>query len=180
MRRVDVPPNLHTGTGSAPASDRSDVDAFDEERFRELYPSLRRFAAFCSSSETDPDDLVQDALCGYLRNRSTVERMEPYLRRSIYHAAIQKSREAARRPTTPLTSDDLDAVEFPESDDSRRLLRLVSPEHRAALYLIDVVGFSSSEASAVLGISAMAVRARVSRARKAIRTAIEATGAHDG
>jgi RNA polymerase sigma-70 factor (ECF subfamily) len=146
----------------------------DESTFRALYPTLRRFAAFCADARTDPDDLVQEALCGYLRrDPRSVERLEPYLRRSIYHAAVQRTRDSARKPTTSLTDEDARSVENPERDDSGRLLRLVSTDHRAALFLVDVLGLPSTEAGAVLGISSIAVRARVSRARKAMRRALE-------
>ena len=39
----------------------------DGALFARLYPGLRRFAAVCGSFDTDPDDLVQEAVARTLR-----------------------------------------------------------------------------------------------------------------
>ncbi len=50
------------GARHQPGLERSEQDLI-----RELYPSLRRFAAVVGSADIDPDDLVEDALQRALR-----------------------------------------------------------------------------------------------------------------
>ena len=46
---------VEVGSQAVPVELSADV-------FRELYPRLRRFAAVVGAAESDPDDLVQEAL----------------------------------------------------------------------------------------------------------------------
>lgn len=145
-----------------------------EPEFETLYPALRRFAAVCADTGTDPDDLVQDALVAFLRRRpGHVRNPEAYLRRSVLNASLNRRRQRKAHPTVGLA--DLEAPEQPDElpSDTITLLQALTPNERAVLYLVDVEGHSAAEAADVLSISAVAVRARVSRARRAARKVLQ-------
>ena len=88
MREGLVSPKRHT-----------QISDQERELVTELYPSLRRFAAVVAPAETDPDDLVQEALVRVLERRSLIELDTPsaYLRRSMYNLAANQRRSFARR-----------------------------------------------------------------------------------
>jgi RNA polymerase sigma-70 factor (ECF subfamily) len=56
-------------------------------------------------------------------------------------------------------------------------LAALSPRQRAAVVLVDYVGFEAGEAAEVLGISPATVRAHLMRGRRALRAAFEDPGA---
>jgi DNA-directed RNA polymerase specialized sigma24 family protein len=58
------------------------------EKLRELYPSLRRFAAVIGRWDVDPDDLVQDAYTKVLtKHPAQIRDLGPYMRRAIVNLA---------------------------------------------------------------------------------------------
>ncbi|MGL5827595.1 MAG: RNA polymerase sigma factor [Nocardioides sp.] len=71
----------------------------DEEIFQRVYPGLRRFAAVVGTHDTDPDDLVQEALVKTLRRGSLHRLAAPsaYLRRTILNLVADSKRAAYRR-----------------------------------------------------------------------------------
>ena len=157
--------------------------AFDDAAFRRLYPRLHRFASVVADRDVDPDDLVQDALVGLLRAPpGHVRDPEAYLRSSIVNGVRHVRRRAAIRPVTPvdpadashplraLAGDPADGVAWPA--DARAVMEAVRPADRALIYLLDIEDLPGAEVARILGISAMAVRARASRARRAARRAL--------
>jgi len=54
-----------------------------------------------------------------------------------------------------------------------RLLTNLSPKDRQVLVLQDVLGYTAAEAAQILGCSALAVRVRIHRARRAMEQAAE-------
>lgn len=144
----------------------------DAELFEELYPGLRRFAAVTAPRETDPDDLVQEAVARVLRRHPLSELDDPgaYLRRTIVNLASNQRRSFARWRIAVgrlgRTEEEGRAAEY--DSDLADLLR-VPPEGRAVLYLVEVEGRSYAETAALLGISEEAARARAVRARRRLR-----------
>ena len=146
----------------------------DGALFARLYPGLRRFAAVCGSFDTDPDDLVQEAVARTLRRHALAELDDAaaYLRQAIVHLASNHRRGAARWRAAVLRLGGGDESRAPEyGSDLADLLRL-DGETRALLYLVAVEGNTYAVAAAVLGISEEAARARAARARKRLRFAI--------
>ena len=151
------------------------VDAAEvADLLRPLYPRLRRFAAVVGPVELDPDDLVQDAVVRFLatgRWRS-IDDVQAYLRRTIVNLAANERRRLGRQrsavaregpalSTTASYPSDLDDLEH------------IEPQSRALLFLVEVEGASVTEAAAAVGCSSVAARARLSRARRRLRDAIE-------
>jgi RNA polymerase sigma-70 factor (ECF subfamily) len=84
----------------------------------------------------------------------------------------QRSHRAVFAPgITPDDVDPPDATADPERNDRRlamgAVLAALAPEHREALQLTRLMGFSTAEAARRLGISETALRVRVHRATRA-------------
>jgi len=160
----------------------------DAELLRGVYPQLRRFAAMIAAQATEPDDLVQEAVARVLRLGSLDDLDEPvaYLRTTMLNIVRNEHRRSGRErdAIVRLAGDDADRDGGGQSGDRDEgivdlsVLDLLSPDAKAAVYLIDVEGFSTAEAAALIGISNTAVRARVSRARRFLRSQLtKETGA---
>jgi len=143
----------------------------DAEVFEELYPSLRRFAAATAPPETDPDDLVQEAVEKTLRKHPLSELDNPgaYLRRTIANLASNQRRGFARWRVAVGRAGRPEDSRLAEYDSDLADLLRVPPESRAVLYLVEVEGHPYAEAATLLGITEEAARARAARARRALR-----------
>lgn len=145
----------------------------DQERFRQLYPRLLRFAAVVAPMEDDPNDLVQEAVARTLRRHTLADLQHPehYLRTAILRLASNRRRTlsvrrraAARFTPPPAAIDD-------HPSDLADLVRL-PPSVRAVLFLVEVEGWSYRQVSELLGCSEQAARARASRGRRQLRAAL--------
>jgi len=145
-------------------------DADDAQLFRELYPSLRRFAAVVGPIEDDPDDLVQEALVRALAGGplSQLDHPAAYLRRAITNLASNRRRKLGRWRRARVRLVDRD-VEDPHYPSDLAFLDGLQPLDRAVLYGVDVERRSSDEVAEELGLTSDAVRSRAKRARRKVR-----------
>ena len=60
--------------------------------------------------------------------------------------------------------------------DVRRAFLDLSDEHREVLILVAIEGLAYEEAAAIMGVPVGTVRSRASRARQALRTAVDRDG----
>ncbi|MBX3313609.1 MAG: sigma-70 family RNA polymerase sigma factor [Actinobacteria bacterium] len=166
-------PSIGVWKGVRTTSDptlRSDADLV-----RSIYPDLHRLAAVVAPPERDPRDLVQDALERALRRGRISDLDAPlaYLRRTIVNLASNERRALGRfRRAAPrlATVDTATTAEYPS--DVAELLAL-DPLDRTALWLTDVEGHPAATVAEILGCRPDAARARVSRARRKLRTLVE-------
>ncbi|HEY5012152.1 MAG TPA: sigma-70 family RNA polymerase sigma factor [Acidimicrobiia bacterium] len=146
------------------------LDAGVEGVLTDLYPGLLRFAAVVGNADTEPSDLVQEAVLRTIRLHPALDFDDPgaYLRRAILNAAKNQSRGAARHRLLMhrLVAEPTAAASFPS--DLEDLLRL-APETRALLYLTVVDGHTHAEAAAIVGCTESAARARSSRGLRRLR-----------
>jgi RNA polymerase sigma factor (sigma-70 family) len=147
------------------------------QELRELYESLRRFAAVIGRLDLDPDDLVQEAYAKVLRRREAdIDDLGPYLRRTLANLATDERRRARRgSDVVRRLRPDVAVDEYPS--ELTDLLRL--PERvRGLLYLVDVEGMRSNDAAEVVGMSAPAARVALMRARRRLRAelSVESSG----
>ena len=73
-----------------------------------------------------------------------------------------------RQPAPPEQRDGYLEAEMRE--DVRRLLLEVTPRQRAALLLVDLLGYPAEQAASILRIRPSTVRSLVSQGRKTLRT----------
>ena len=142
-----------------------------------LIPHLRRFARSLTRDPDKADDLVQEACERVLKRRKRVEtprKLQNLLFRIIYNRWIDTLRRRKTRstnliilsernslnPSDPHGGNQLDAVL-----DLEDALAKLDDQHRAAIMLIGVEGYSYAEAANVLAVPAGTVASRVARAR---------------
>ena len=76
----------------------------------------------------------------------------------------------AIRKLVPVTESSDGFLEAEMRADVRQLLLEVTPRQRAALLLVDLLGYSSEQAARILHVRPSTVRALATRGRKALRT----------
>ena len=142
-----------------------------------LLPRLRRFATSLAKDLDRADDLVQ-AACERALNRLDQlregSRLDSWLYRIIYTQWIDKVRRRQIRSEKLLVlgRDNESRSVQTESDsrlnaslDIQHALQRLPEEHRAAVMLVCVEGYSYTEAAGVLNVPPGTVASRVSRAR---------------
>ncbi len=128
----------------------------------------------------DAADALQDAMISAFRRADSFRgdaKVTTWLHRIVVNACLDRLRKSAARITSPLPEDGLrGALSQPADDGSpheisdRRAdvlaaLRLVTPEQRAALVLVDMEGYSVAEAAQLLQCQPGTVKSRCSRGR---------------
>jgi RNA polymerase sigma-70 factor (ECF subfamily) len=149
-----------------------------------LIPQLRAFARSLCRDASRADDLAQDALASAWKARRTYQpgtnlRAWVYLilRNRFYSDARRAWRSTALNPevaeATLVARDNVEGIL--ELDEVRRALTRLTDQHREALMLVGVGGFSYDEAAEILKVPTGTVKSRVCRARMSL-AAILASG----
>jgi RNA polymerase sigma-70 factor (ECF subfamily) len=155
------------------AADYATVQPFDDFFVAERD---RLFSALClvTHDRNEAEDLTQEAFVRVLERWDRVATMENpagYLYRTAMNTFRKRYRRAllaARRTlgTTP-PPDPLDAIEL--QDEAIRALATLTERQRAAIVLVDLLGYRSDEVAKMLGVRPATVRKHVSLARAALR-----------
>lgn len=144
------------------------ADVTDRVELAGLYPSLRRFAAVVSSSDGDPDDLLQSAVEKLLRLKADVDDPAAYLRRTMLNLESNRRRGLGRlRGALARLSRNSDEADAYPSD--LTVLDSLEPVDRSVVFLIDVEGWPSKNVAEQLDLTDSAVRTRATRARTVLR-----------
>lgn len=165
--------------------DRTEAGAFVAELFArhhgEIYAYLVRMVR-------DPElaaDLAQDAFVKAFRAHDTLEKPE-HARAWLYQIAHRVALDELRRRKilrfVPWTGESRGAVPSAEhlamelrlSGDLARALEKIPERQRAALILAELHDLTGIELAAVLGVSHVAARALLTRARESLRQALAA------
>jgi RNA polymerase sigma-70 factor (ECF subfamily) len=156
--------------------------AGDAEAFGELFRRHRdRLWAVALRTVCDPDeaaDALQDAMISAFRRAGDFRgdsAVTTWLHRIVVNACLDRLRRQAARPALSGRGDQaFETVAAQDGDPGRasdtRLdvdaaLRSLPPQQRAALVLVDMLGFSVADAAAVIGTSPGTVKSRCARAR---------------
>lgn len=156
-------------------------------------PRLRRYARSLTSDASTADDVVQGTLERALTHWHQFDQgrdLLVWLLSIAHNAHLDQVRREQR--WTPLAPEQLEAARDalgadPGVDLGLRLDMLaaferMSPEHREVLMLVGVEQFSYAEAAEVLRVPVGTVMSRLSRARAALRLALDGgqgeSGAH--
>lgn len=155
-----------------------------EEFFEAAYEPVLRALFLVTGSLHEAEDVAQEAFVRmYERWDELRRRPNPagYAYRTalnVHRSRRRRLRVAARRMVRPISPDPITASE--DRDELRRALGRLPRGQREALVLVEWVGMSDEEAGDVLGVSPVAIRVRISRARHALRTETSGGGRHGG
>ena len=146
-----------------------------------LLPELHSYARWICTPPDDPEDLVQSAVERTLRAESPpvkLVELRPWMFRVIRNLHMDELRRHRVRREYLARESRLSDEASDQRDVSRDvLIRLafekLPPEKREILFLVDIIGLKYSETADVVGVSQGTVMSRVSRARQALRWAIE-------
>jgi RNA polymerase sigma-70 factor (ECF subfamily) len=145
-------------------------DTFFEEEHERLFKALY----FVTGDRQDAEDLMQDAFLRLWERWDDIGRIEDptgYLFRVALNGFRMRRRRAAMtlRKVIPV-KEERDAFADAEiRADVRALLAGLTPRQRAALLLVDLLGYPSEQAGSILGVRASTVRALATQGRRALR-----------
>lgn len=148
-----------------------------DERFASVHAGswtpVFRFALALVNDWDAAEDVAQEAFAKLWTHRDSVDwdrPMLPWLLTTTRRLALDRFRRIrraiARGPGSSALLRGLEGDERIEWLDVQRGMAELAPLDRAALTMIALSGLGYEEVGAVLGVSAGAVRARVSRARR--------------
>ncbi len=149
---------------------RPHVREGDRDLIRDLYPTLRRFAAVVAPAGIEPEDLVQESLYRALRRGrlDDLEHPTAYLRRSILNLASNHRRQAWRSRSALVRLGPAPVHEDVYPSDVEDLLRL-PPKARAVIYMRAIEGSSYAEIATALGCREATARATAAKARRRLK-----------
>jgi RNA polymerase sigma factor (sigma-70 family) len=149
---------------------RARFDVFFAEEHERLFKALY----FVTGDRHDAEELMQDAFLKLWERWDRIETIDDptgYLFRVALNGFRMRRRRAAVavRKVAPVSEDrDL----FADADmraDVRQLLLGLAPRQRAALLLVDLLGYSSEQAARILRVRPSTVRALATQGRRALR-----------
>jgi RNA polymerase sigma factor (sigma-70 family) len=149
---------------------RARFDDFFEEEHERLFKALY----FVAGNRHDAEELMQDAFLKLWERWDEIHRISDptgYL----FRVALNGFRMRRRRAAMAIRK----VVSIPERRDAfldaemradmRQLLLTVTPRQRAALVLVDLLGYPSDQAARILRVRPSTVRALATKARRALR-----------
>src|SRR5919201_3454101 len=156
-----------SGTETLPGGPADDFESFfiahQEELFRALWLVTR--------NRHEAEEIMQEAFVRMYERWSAVRDPEAYLYRTamnVFRSRLRRAAVALRKAVHVLPEDDqLADVEAREA-----VVHALAPlpaRQRAAIVLLDVLGLSSEEAGAALGLRAVTVRVQAARGRARLR-----------
>jgi RNA polymerase sigma-70 factor (ECF subfamily) len=155
------------------------------QQIEQEIPRLRRYARYLRREPDHADDLVQECLS---RAIAKIDTWQPGTNLRAWLFVILRNchiNEIRRERRILSIDDDTPGTEptltVPGSQETRVALAEVrnaylslSEEHREVLLLVAIEGLQYEEASAILDVPLGTVRSRLSRARQALRQALDA------
>ena len=149
---------------------RARFDEFFEDEHERLFKALY----FVTGNRQDAEELMQDAFMKLWERWDQIERMSDptgYLFRVALNGFRMRRRRAATalRKHAPVTEE---ADLFAEAEmraDVQRLLLGLTQRQRAALLLVDLLGYPSEQAARILRVRPSTVRALATKGRRALR-----------
>jgi RNA polymerase sigma-70 factor, ECF subfamily len=145
-------------------------EAFFEVEKDQLYRAL----CLVTRNRHEAEDLTQEAFVRILERWDRVAELEDphgYLYRTAmnnFRRGHGRAMRTAKRSMRLVSADD-EIAEIDERDAAVRALADLSPRQRAAVVLVDLLGFGSEEAARMLGIRASTLRMHASRAHAALK-----------
>jgi RNA polymerase sigma factor (sigma-70 family) len=151
-----------------------EFDAFFEQERTRLFQAL----CLVTRNRFEAEELAQDAFLAIYERWDRVREMDDptgYLYRTAMNAFRswhRRSALAAKRAIGLTRSDD-SIEQLEEQDVVVRALAPLTARQRAAVVLIDLLGYTSDEAGGMLGVRSSTVRTHVERAHRDLRARLE-------
>ena len=149
---------------------RARFDEFFEDEHEHLFKALY----FVTGNRQDAEELMQDAFMKLWERWDQIERMSDptgYLFRVALNGFRMRRRRAATalRRLAPVAEERDLFAEAETRADVRRLLLGLTVRQRAALLLVDLLGYPSEQAARILRVRPSTVRALATQGRRALR-----------
>lgn len=179
-----------TGYAMSDAWDKDEAAAFVEQLFAKHHGEIH---VYLLRMVRDPElaaDLTQDAFVKAYRNYATLEKPEnarAWLYQIAHRVALDEIRRRKIIRFLPWSGESRGAAPSAEhtvmdlrlSGDLQRALDRIPERQRAALLLAELHDLTGLELAAALGVSHVAARALLTRARESLRQALAAERATD-
>lgn len=147
--------------------------------------ALRRYARALVGNTADADDLVQETLkraLTYVSRGQEIRDVRAYLLTMLHNVRIDMVKRQSRTREVLTPSEDIPLATMPSQNDSL-VLRQVSEavdrlpeEQREVLLLIGLEGMGYRETAEILGLPIGTIMSRLSRARSALKNALQLDG----
>ena len=149
---------------------RARFDEFFEDEHERLFKALY----FVTGNRQDSEELMQDAFMKLWERWDQIDRIaDPtgYLFRVALNGFRMRRRRAATalRRLTPVVEERDPFVDAEMRADVQRLLLGLTDRQRAALLLVDLLGYTSEQAARILRVRPSTVRALATQGRRALR-----------
>jgi len=156
--------------------------AGDSQAFGELFRRHRdRLWAVALRTVCDPEeaaDALQDAMVSAFRRAADFRgesAVTTWLHRIVVNASLDRIRRRAARPAVPVGDEQAFEALVTQGSDAARAadtkldidaaLRILPPEQRTALVLVDMLGYSVSDAAVIMNTSTGTIKSRCARGR---------------
>jgi RNA polymerase sigma-70 factor, ECF subfamily len=175
--------SIQRGVAVSGTWDRSTAGAFVEELFAKHHNEIYAYLLRMLRDGELAADLTQDAFVKAYRNYDTLEKPEnarAWLYQIAHRVALDELRRRKIIRFIPWTGESRGAVPSAEhlvmdlqlSGDLQRALEKIPERQRAALLLAELHDLTGLELAAALGVSHVAARALLTRARESLRQAL--------
>jgi RNA polymerase sigma-70 factor (ECF subfamily) len=168
---------------------RDGQDSF-EELVMPYMNDLHRLAYHYCGQQADAEDLVQELLIKLYRRADEIQRVEklrPWLAKSLYHLFIDRVRQQRRAPVDAVEPQELAQMgEQGDTGQSSEKLALVanieqalqqlSDEQRMVVLLHDVENYTLAELETILDTPIGTLKSRLHRSRAKLREILSAEG----
>jgi RNA polymerase sigma-70 factor (ECF subfamily) len=157
----------------------------DRQAFALLYhrykPDVWNLAYLTLRNHHEAEDSLQETFVKALRALSApgrIDAVRPWLLTICRNVCLDRLRASRRHPAVSIDAERVPELPStsPADDgliDFRRALDQLSPEDREAFMLVDVLGYRSHEAAAILGIGAPStLRSRLAHARRQLAPSV--------
>ena len=150
------------------------ADAPDQERrfetaYEQYWRSVYRYAVAWTTDQGAAEEIAQEVFLRLWKSRARIDWSNPVLpwllvaARRLATDRFRRLRRQLRRPiVTELTMDEGPRARWL---DVQSAFATLSPQERAAIVSVTVLGLTSAEVATTLGVSPGAVRSAISRAR---------------
>ena len=147
-----------------------------DDFFMETHEDLFKALYFVTGNRADAEELMQDAFLKLWERWDRIDTIDDptaYLFRIALNAFRSRHRRAAVGVRKLTHCDEVGRDAFADAEmraDVRALLIACTPRQRAALLLLDLLGYPSEQAARILGVRPSTVRALATQGRRTIRT----------